>query len=845
MSEFQVKIVGSAEGLESAANTAAGILDGFSSGSVSSASDAISGLMGKMGTMGIAAGAALAALSALVAGGASLAIEYNKLSKEFGVNIEQIQKMEKAYSSASLEAEKLLDINKDASEKLGEAWNEGTGEFISALNLIKADIKDYAAFTNDPEGGRKAAEMWYYQAQAAGLARSEIIAGMEMIASDASKMIGVLEQSSDYWEHQNRIASQSVYISEEVAQSWGDASNKLINAGKETMGWFAEFFDFIPKGFNTIYDYFDKDFTNTDFYLTFKAVSSFIIDQLPPLFDKAKVSFSNAITPIINMFSSVQDTLVSAYNKFAEILAAIQNAIRKAGKSTIEFFGFDAGFLDFEIPAITTDYIKSSAKSLGNAIETSISEAITGQAGSSFDAMIEIERKKLDAERAALAAENKANTEKMKQEHEKQSQAALAKACKICGKGNHSVDDCPETKKSQDAAKKAADNAKKLRDQAYKDLEAINIALYSQSEAAVASSNKQIVDNLAKLDNALKQGLITQEQYEEKRRSLIDANAENFRKSVLGASPVDALQMLDASREIYEKSVSDLETMFNNKLITESDYLQRKQALEDAYNARNGASNGLADRKFNELSSAIGGFAFGEDFDNQKAQADAQYQTDIDNINKAGLPEEQRMKLLEQAERKHKNTLIDIERDAANARMSIVSDMFGGMTSALQMFGLENTRIGTALFAAQKGAAIAQATIDTYAAANKALNSAPPPLSYALAAGAVAKGLANVAQIKSMNLTGMAHDGIDNVPREGTWLLQKGERVVDDRTNGDLKDFLSAQKSNNSSGNKIEVHAPLQITGNVNSSDKMVMDAIKRHPQFVAQAVQDAQRRKM
>ncbi len=395
------------------------------------------------------------------------------------------------------------------------------------------------------------------------------------------------------------------------------------------------------------------------------------------------------------------------------------------------------------------------------------------------------------------------------------------------------------------AAEKAAQEAQKRREQALKDLNALNIQMYSQSQAAVASSNAQLVESLDKLENALDQGVITQEQYQAKRKALIEANADNFYNSIMGMSPVDALQALAASKEIYNQSLEDLQAQYDQRLISHQDYLQRKADLEAAYSAREGATKGLADRKFGELSSSIGGFAFEEEFANQTAEADRQYQSDKDNINKAGLPEEQRMKLLEQAERKHKKTLIDIENQAANARLSIVGDMFGGMTSALQMFGLENTAIGKTMFAAQKGAAIAQATIDTYAAANKALASAPAPMNYALAAGAVARGIANVAQIKSTSLDGMAHDGIDNIPREGTWLLQKGERVVDDRTNGDLKEFLSNQKSGESNVAPIEVHAPLTIQGNVNSADKMVMEAIKRHPQFVAQAVQDANRRRM
>ena len=45
----------------------------------------------------------------------------------------------------------------------------------------------------------------------------------------------------------------------------------------------------------------------------------------------------------------------------------------------------------------------------------------------------------------------------------------------------------------------------------------------------------------------------------------------------------------------------------------------------------------------------------------------------------------------------------------------------------------------------------------------------------------------------------MAHDGIDNIPKEGTWLLDKGERVVDSRTNADLTNYLASQPQQSSS----------------------------------------------
>lgn len=843
MSDFKINILGNADGLKNAANEAAGILDGLSSGGVGGLTNAFGGLIGKMGPLGMAAGAALTALTALVAGGAKMAIEYANLSKEFGVNVEQIQKLEKTYGSFGLQAEKVLDINKDAAEKLGEAWRSGTGEFKSALDMIKGDIKDYAAFTNDPEGGRKAAEMWYYQAKAAGLSHAEIVAGMEKIASDSSKMIGALSESNDYWEHQVKIQQKAAYVTEETATAYADAGSNISELGKTVMGSFAELFAFIPKGFNLIYDYFKTDFANSTFYLSIKAISSFIVDNLPPIFQKAKTALTSAVTPIINLFKKYQETIMNLYNKVAEIIAKLQNTLRKAGKSTLDFFGVDSSFLDFEIPALTTDNIKAGAQKLGEAVETAIAEGVSGGAASSFDDLAQQQRNQ-------QAAELQRQAEELKRKQEEERLRNLQNLCTICGKGAHEPKDCPEQKKKQEAAKKAqeqakkaAEQAQKLREKAYKDLDALNISLYSRSQAAVASSNKQITENLAKLDNALKQGIITQEQYEEKRRKLIDSNAENFRKSVLGASPADALEMLAASRQVYEQAVSDLETMFNNKLIKEAEYLQRKKDLEAAFGARTDATNGLAGALSDELAASYGGYQSWED---QKAgdvsKAEKEYKANKETINK--LPEAERFKQLQALNEAHQRKMREIDLKYNNMRLQDNQAMFQGFGDAMTAFGLESTAIGKGIFAAQKGLSIAQAMINAHESATKAMATYPGPMGIAMGAASYASAIARVGQMKSID--GMAHDGIDNIPREGTWLLQKGERVVDDRTNGDLKEFLSAQKSNNNSGvAPIEVHAPLQISGNVNSADKMVMDAIKRHAQFVAQAVEDAQRRRM
>jgi hypothetical protein len=70
---------------------------------------------------------------------------------------------------------------------------------------------------------------------------------------------------------------------------------------------------------------------------------------------------------------------------------------------------------------------------------------------------------------------------------------------------------------------------------------------------------------------------------------------------------------------------------------------------------------------------------------------------------------------------------------------------------------------------------------------------------------------------EGLALAGMAHDGIDEIPSEGTWLLDKGERVVDNRTNQDLKQYLNKTQSGGSAP-IINLTNNFVIEGNGNSN---------------------------
>ena len=72
-------------------------------------------------------------------------------------------------------------------------------------------------------------------------------------------------------------------------------------------------------------------------------------------------------------------------------------------------------------------------------------------------------------------------------------------------------------------------------------------------------------------------------------------------------------------------------------------------------------------------------------------------------------------------------------------------------------------------------------------------------------------------------LTGMAHDGITNIPQEGTWLLQKGERVMSAQQNADFTRFIRDGGSGGNGGGGVTIHQTIQVNGNV---DKALKDAM-------------------
>ena len=132
-------------------------------------------------------------------------------------------------------------------------------------------------------------------------------------------------------------------------------------------------------------------------------------------------------------------------------------------------------------------------------------------------------------------------------------------------------------------------------------------------------------------------------------------------------------------------------------------------------------------------------------------------------------------------------------------------NLYSTLSTIATMSGSHNKTLA----AVGKTAAITTATMDTYAAANKALASAPPPWNFALAALVTAAGMANVANIAGVKL---AQGGMIMPSAGGTTAIMaeagKPEVAIpldDDRTKEKLRDVMGG------GGNTIVIQAGVVV----------------------------------
>lgn len=183
---------------------------------------------------------------------------------------------------------------------------------------------------------------------------------------------------------------------------------------------------------------------------------------------------------------------------------------------------------------------------------------------------------------------------------------------------------------------------------------------------------------------------------------------------------------------------------------------------------------------------------------------------------------------IEQKERDKRAAAADEQNQKDKARQQELMSFYSGMATALgdyynDLTGSQSSYVSSAINLAgilmdeEKRNAIQSIYTNTYDTAMKAYNSLAsipyvgPVLGAAAAGGVIAAGGVYAAKV-----SGMAHDGISEVPNEGTWLLDKGERVYTNDSANKLDQMYNTIMGNGSSGN-----------GNSSGSNKITINLIE------------------
>lgn len=152
----------------------------------------------------------------------------------------------------------------------------------------------------------------------------------------------------------------------------------------------------------------------------------------------------------------------------------------------------------------------------------------------------------------------------------------------------------------------------------------------------------------------------------------------------------------------------------------------------------------------------------------------------------------------------HQDKLADIEHARRVVQVAAGEEFFGTMSGAAKAFFGENSKLYKAAFALEKSYAIGKALMNipkSYSDAYASVVGIPyvgPVLAPIAGVAAAAAQVAQASAIGNISMTGMAHDGLDSVPKTGTWLLEKGERVTTAETSAKLDKALDgAMKSSN------------------------------------------------
>lgn len=275
----------------------------------------------------------------------------------------------------------------------------------------------------------------------------------------------------------------------------------------------------------------------------------------------------------------------------------------------------------------------------------------------------------------------------------------------------------------------------------------------------------------------------------------------------------ETLRAQAKAQDEYKALVSELRTeeeRLNDTLVERLDILRAVGKAGGETSNRAIAAAFMPAPEYAGLAPEIGG-AFGElsKINEAQSQLDDWYTTQIERlkqfrddklITQQQYDEQEITLAREQSEKLDK---IDQARTLAAYVAS--EELFGSLGALTKQFAGEQSAAYKVLFAAEKAVAISRSVIAIQAALAQASASAPFPANLAAMATVAAQTASIIATIASTTISGQAHDGLMSVPKTGTYLLEKGERVTTADTSAKLDRTLSDVQASQQGGSGTSV----------------------------------------
>lgn len=178
----------------------------------------------KWGAAAAAAGAAasIALLTRFTAQQGALARQILATSRALNISTESLQGWSFAARTVGIDAEKVSDLMKDVSEKIGDAFLTGGGEAAEVLRGLNIEVEELVKLAPDQQLLRIAQELEKLDNQ------SDRVFVMEALANDASLLLPLLDQNAAKLKELLELASErGVIISDEDLEALAEVDRSL------------------------------------------------------------------------------------------------------------------------------------------------------------------------------------------------------------------------------------------------------------------------------------------------------------------------------------------------------------------------------------------------------------------------------------------------------------------------------------------------------------------------------------------------------------------------------------------------------------------------------------------